>query len=524
MQRVDLNRVELISHLFNEFPTGKGVEVGTFKGHYSRHILENWGGTLYMVDVWDPLDDEDYEDASNHGNYVNGVYSDAIESIKGFEARGIMVRAKSAVASEMFEDGSLDFVYIDANHAYDYVKQDIEVWYPKVKEGGYLLGHDYLDLEWNIHEKNKQIYGSDGKYLGVFGVNPAVEEFCQKEGYESTCTNEWFGTWYIKKDTSLKPNQICVLSLYDANYKEMADITVFDNLKKYCDLHGYTFCPYEIGFTGNDRSAQWQKIIVSLDILKNNPNFKWLFFIDTDCLILNQQIKLESFIDDKSSFIVPALNFEMDTPVRNSQGTDAVITSQYLVKNDVTGISILEDIWRAEEWPECFDINYHDYEGRQARVTLGKPQFVDKVKVLNWREMNCFWYINDPNYFVAYRDINQYCWNPGDFIVHVTGYNKDERVKLLRSLNSFTGGMLIYWTFDKDNSRANFTSLGDYDSIEVIIYDLNENPIINYDLHRIVYKRIYSLYMDLSLLESEFIIKAFDPCGEQICLYLKRNQ
>lgn len=521
MQRVEFNRVELISRLFCEFPNGKGVEVGTFKGHYSKDILKDWDGTLYMVDVWNPLDEE-YNDASNHGNYTNGVYSDAIESIKGFEERAIMVRSNSQVASSMFEDGSLDFVYIDANHAYDYVKQDIDLWYPKVKEGGYLLGHDYLDLEWDQTEKDKHIYVEDGKYLGVFGVNPAVNEFCEREGYDLMCTSEWFGTWYIKKDTSLKPKDICVLSLYDDNYSEMAEVTVFDNLKKYCDLHGYTFWPHKIERIENDRVAQWQKIIVSLDILTNN-NFKWLFFIDTDCLILNQQIKLESFIDDNASFVVPALNFEMDTPVRNSQGTDAVITSQYLVKGDQTGIAILKDIWEAKEWPTCYDINYHDYEGRQARITLGKPQFVDRVKILPWRDLNCFWYINDPDYFVAYRNINDYCWRPGDFIVHVTGYEKEKRINLLKSLNRFTGGMLVFWSFEAETGKANFTSLEDYEEITVILYDLTGNAMINYKLHKIVYKRIYSLYMDPELLKSEFIIKAFDQTGKQICLYLKRK-
>jgi cephalosporin hydroxylase len=104
----------------------------------------------------------------------------------------------------MFENNSLDFVYIDANHAYNYVVQDIELWYPKVKKGGYLCGHDYIDMDWyndpNFSEngKDKHIYNSDF-YHGVFGVNPAVDEFCKNNGYNPQVTNEWFGTWWIKK-------------------------------------------------------------------------------------------------------------------------------------------------------------------------------------------------------------------------------------------------------------------------------------------------------------------------------------
>ena len=44
-----------------------------------------------------------------------------------------MIRANSEIASDIFTDESLDFVYIDANHAYEYVVQDINLWYTKVK-------------------------------------------------------------------------------------------------------------------------------------------------------------------------------------------------------------------------------------------------------------------------------------------------------------------------------------------------------------------------------------------------------
>jgi len=197
-------RLDLIRHIGQEFTEGKGVEVGTFKGSFSKEIMNNWSGTLYMVDVWRPLE-SGYDDSSNHGEYDGGVYNEAMENIKGFEDRAIMVRATSEISSDMFNDESLNFVYIDANHAYDYVVQDIKLWFPKVKKGGYLCGHDYLGLNWYIdpnsseNKKDKFIWSTDGVYMGVFGVNPAVDEFCQKYGYDLKVTNEWLGSWYIKK-------------------------------------------------------------------------------------------------------------------------------------------------------------------------------------------------------------------------------------------------------------------------------------------------------------------------------------
>jgi len=202
--KLNINRIDLIKKIIRGFPYGYGAEIGSFKGEFAKEIIENWGGNLFMVDVWRGLGDE-YKDASNHNIHTN-AYAEAMKSIEGYEDRAVMVRGSSQVVSEMFEDDCFDFVYIDANHAYDFVIQDIELWYPKVKKGGYLLGHDYIDMDWendphfaDCYGKDKHIYSSTGFYFGVFGVNPAVDQFCKTNNYELTLTNEWFGTWMIKK-------------------------------------------------------------------------------------------------------------------------------------------------------------------------------------------------------------------------------------------------------------------------------------------------------------------------------------
>lgn len=186
---------------------GKGVEIGVFKGDFSKEILQNWRGTLYMIDVWKELGDE-YVDSSNH-MFHGTPYRDVMENIKGFEDRAIMIRASSKVSSDMFEDESLDFIFIDANHAYEYVVEDINIWFSKLKKGGIFSGHDYILIDWyndpNFMEnkKDKHIYTflDDGTpfYNGIFGVNPAVDEFCEKEGYSLNHTGEWFSTWWIVK-------------------------------------------------------------------------------------------------------------------------------------------------------------------------------------------------------------------------------------------------------------------------------------------------------------------------------------
>jgi len=191
---------------FGEFLTfkkliNKGVEVGSFKGEFARTILEKWQGTLYMVDAWYEL--EDYNDMSNIG-LNQDAYLEAMRSINEFRDRAYMLRCLSKQAVDLFPDESLDFVYIDANHEYSYVVEDIKLWYPKVKKGGIVAGHDYLDIDWYDDEysekdKNKYMWGDGQHFIGVFGVNPAVDEFCKENNIEFSLTEEFSRTWYFEK-------------------------------------------------------------------------------------------------------------------------------------------------------------------------------------------------------------------------------------------------------------------------------------------------------------------------------------
>ena len=202
------DRREICDLLNSQGLTGKGVEIGSFVGRYARHILDNWKGTLYLIDPW-----KEPPKNSDVGGSVNNVVNPetmlkATKTLKGVEDRAIMIRAFSHQVVDLFQDESLDFIYIDGDHSYKGAKQDIESWHPKIKKGGLMAGHDYLKLkkkgDWSIgpshpNGKDKYIY-CDSSYVGVFGVNPAVDEFVEKHDYELKVTTEsYFGTWYFLK-------------------------------------------------------------------------------------------------------------------------------------------------------------------------------------------------------------------------------------------------------------------------------------------------------------------------------------
>ena len=148
---------------------GEGVEVGVAAGAYSYIILLNSDlKLLYSVDNWDD----------------SLIKAKAEGRLSRFGDRSKVMHTTSEEASKSFSDNSLDFVYIDADHVYKSVKQDLELWYPKVRKYGILAGHDYVDRVC--------------KY-GVFGVKKAVNEMVDKYNQELFTTNERWKSWFIIK-------------------------------------------------------------------------------------------------------------------------------------------------------------------------------------------------------------------------------------------------------------------------------------------------------------------------------------
>jgi hypothetical protein len=204
-----ISREQLVKIFEQNKLLGKGVEIGSFKGEYAKNILNFWSGDLYLIDVWRELNINDYQDSSNQYDYKN-IINSCLENIKQNEHRCFMIRSDSVKASELFNDQSLDFIYIDANHKYEFVKKDMEKWFPKLRYGGIFSGHDYLKMNWysndiyKINGKDSHIWtkssnGEYDNYAGQFGVNPAVDEFCKKNGYKFNLTEEWFSSWYFTK-------------------------------------------------------------------------------------------------------------------------------------------------------------------------------------------------------------------------------------------------------------------------------------------------------------------------------------
>jgi len=169
---------KLYSEMVQKFPNGsKFVEVGSFKGKSAAYMAveivnSNKNIDFYCVDVWE-------WSVPNTTDINLGVtFLNNMEPVKEYIKP---IKDTSVNASLMFEDNSLDFIFIDAGHSYSDVKADIEAWYPKLKPTGVFAGHDYKSY-WP-------------------GVVRAVNEFVKNTNVVLTCNNNNPSTWVIYDNT-----------------------------------------------------------------------------------------------------------------------------------------------------------------------------------------------------------------------------------------------------------------------------------------------------------------------------------
>ena len=180
------NRQDLLDLVRELGLTGLGCELGVGDGYYSYWILRKTQlKKLYSVDPWDKP-----EGSQITFRAEPELYMKALKNLMEYGDRSYVLRMLSVPAAELFPDQSMSFVYIDANHAEAEVEADIAAWWPKIKRGGILAGHDY----------------------GTFhtGVTVAVDRFVKQYGLKLhlTANDQVFQghiiqSWFVAKDREL---------------------------------------------------------------------------------------------------------------------------------------------------------------------------------------------------------------------------------------------------------------------------------------------------------------------------------
>ncbi len=171
--------------LFNELGYTLGCEVGLEKGKNAQEMFECIPNLkLYGVDPYKHHPQYSYAAVAYTRNwdeyYLEGVKQQAYKRMQGRNA--VIIEKFSEEAVKDIPDNSLDFVYIDSDHSYDFVMQDIIIWGRKVRKGGIISGHDYF------YDSNKE--GRRAK------VTQAINDYTNVHHIEFYITNE---DHYVKK-------------------------------------------------------------------------------------------------------------------------------------------------------------------------------------------------------------------------------------------------------------------------------------------------------------------------------------
>jgi hypothetical protein len=134
-----------------------GVEIGVHKGDFSQKLLEVVNPKeLHLIDPWKHESSATYKNALYGGKAKNGQnemderYSNVCVKFDR-EIRGERVKIHRGYSTDVlaqFPDEYFDWVYIDGNHLYEYVKKDIELSFCKTKVGGLITGDDYTEGGW----------------------------------------------------------------------------------------------------------------------------------------------------------------------------------------------------------------------------------------------------------------------------------------------------------------------------------------------------------------------------------------
>jgi predicted O-methyltransferase YrrM len=153
------------------------AEIGVRRGKHAAFLIDSLDiEKLYLIDPYEAYDEysEDWAD----DDAMTEVETAARERLGSFKFAIFIQKFSNDAIPDISED--LDFVYIDGNHEYEFVKDDIANYYPLLNEGGILAGHNYTP--------------------GWPGVIQAVDEFARHRGLKVQRAK--FADWFITKPTT----------------------------------------------------------------------------------------------------------------------------------------------------------------------------------------------------------------------------------------------------------------------------------------------------------------------------------
>lgn len=154
--------------LFNELGFKIGAEIGVEKGNYLEALCKGMpGAKLYGIDAW-----KIYKGYPDYGSQktIRDLGLIAKKRLKPYNCK--LIKKYSMDALRGFANESLDFVYIDANHEFRYIAEDIVEWSKKVRSGGIIYGDDYMRTKIKSDRGVNHVPYVVNAYTQAYHINP----------------------------------------------------------------------------------------------------------------------------------------------------------------------------------------------------------------------------------------------------------------------------------------------------------------------------------------------------------------
>ncbi len=136
------------------------IEVGSLAGFSTEIFSESFKKVVSIDPYLSGYDKDDNNSLEMRLKAAKNHFKNNVLKKNNVEQHNV----NSSEGAKLFEDGSVDVVFIDGCHTYKCVKNDINVWYPKLKKGGYLIGDDYNRDD--VKKAVDEVFGKEKKLIG----------------------------------------------------------------------------------------------------------------------------------------------------------------------------------------------------------------------------------------------------------------------------------------------------------------------------------------------------------------------
>ena len=334
---LSFNTRDDFGHILEKEKFKIGVELGVQRGHFAEKTLSGWHGCerYVLVDLW--AKQKNYIDLANNYDHAR-IKKEALHRMKPFREKGVNIEVCHNYTSSCvgnYEDGTFDYIYVDARHDFKGVYIDIVEWWSKLRVGGIMAGHDYVTQFEGPQTGQDWTRNFDGTIDETHSVvKGAVDKFAQENNLiintGSGETSDWprntyWPSWAIRKKKKSyrmdfkyigseracninpqlsickpikgsenktmayrerrKSNKTCVVSVIAGPKFSNFSKRLINNKQNYCTQMGFKCHIFNNSLLSDKRPLAWQKVY-AIDTVLHMDDCSRLLWLDGDAIVM----------------------------------------------------------------------------------------------------------------------------------------------------------------------------------------------------------------------------------------------